>query len=123
MNTMIYWKGECKVLELERASIIVVDHYDERGIPVFVTREVSNAIGMKSGRNSYWGVEFEEELSDGCNAVAYSFVLAYSTDDKTEGRRLMEYHPAWMLTADDEEALEKRKSDALVSIDRLIDRY
>ena len=76
MNTMIYWKGECKVLELERANIIVVDHYDERGIPVFVNREVSNAIGMKNGRNSYWGVEFEEELSDGCNAVAYSFVLA-----------------------------------------------
>ena len=120
---MIYWKEESKILELECASIIVVDHYDERGIPVFVTREVSNAIGTKSGRNSYWGVEFEEELSDGCNAVAYTYVLAYSTDDKTEGKRLIEYHPAWMLTADDEEVLEKRKNDALISIDRLIDRY
>lgn len=120
---MIYWKGECKILELEQASIIVVDHYDERGIPVFVTREVSNAIGMKSGKNSYWGVEFEEELSDGSNAVAYTYVLAYSTDDKTEGKRLLEYHPAWILAADDEEILEKRKNDALASIDRLIDRY
>lgn len=120
---MIYWKAECKILKMERASIVVVDHYDERGIPVFVTREVSNAIGMKSGRNSYWGVEFEEELSDGSNAVAYTYVLAYSTDDKTEGERLLEYHPAWMLTSDDEKVLEMRKNEALASIDRLVDRY
>ena len=37
---MIYWKEECRVLATERAEIVVVDSYDERGVPVFAVRQV-----------------------------------------------------------------------------------
>ena len=38
---MIYWKEECRVLATERAEIVVVDSYDERGVPVFAVRQVA----------------------------------------------------------------------------------
>ena len=109
---MIYWKEECRVLATERAEIVVVDSYDERGVPVFAVRR---------GRNSYWGVHFDEPLSDGCTAVGFSFVLAYSTDKRTEDKRLRGYHPAWTLTIDDEGRLVDRKYKALKAIDKTID--
>ena len=56
---MIYWKEECRVLATERAEIVVVDSYDERGVPVFAVRQVTKAVGTRSGRNSYWGVHFD----------------------------------------------------------------
>ena len=59
-----------------------MDSYDERGVPVFAVRQVTKAVGTRSGRNSYWGVHFDEPLSDGCTAVGFSFVLAYSTDKR-----------------------------------------
>ena len=105
---MIYWKEECRVLATERAEIVVVDSYDERGVPVFAVRQVTKAVGTRSGRNSYWGVHFDEPLSDGCTAVGFSFVLAYSTDKRTEDKRLRGYHPAWTLTIDDEGRLVDR---------------
>lgn len=118
---MIYWKEECRVLATERAEIVVVDSYDERGVPVFAVRQVTKAIGTRSGRNSYWGVHFDEPLSDGCTAVGFSFVLAYSTDKRTEDKRLRGYHPAWTLTIDDEGRLVDRKYNALKAIDKTID--
>lgn len=118
---MIYWKDECNSLATECAEIIVVDNYDECGVPVFAVRQVTKAIGTRSGKNSYWGVHFDEPLSDGCTAVGFSFVLAYSTDRKTEDKRLREYHPAWTLTMSDEETLVNRKYNALKAIDRTID--
>ena len=48
---MIYWKEECRVLATERAEIVVVDSYDERGVPVFAVRQVTKAVGTRSGRN------------------------------------------------------------------------
>ena len=33
---MIYWKEECRVLATERAEIVVVDSYDERGVSTIV---------------------------------------------------------------------------------------
>ena len=45
---MIYWKEECRVLATERAEIVVVDSYDERGVPVFAVRQVTKAIGTLS---------------------------------------------------------------------------
>ncbi|MDY6192101.1 MAG: hypothetical protein SPI29_03470 [Bacteroides uniformis] len=118
---MIYWKEECRVLATEHAEIVVVDSYDERGVPVFAVRQVTKAVGTRSGRNSYWGVHFDEPLSDGCTAVGFSFVLAYSTDKRTEDKRLRGYHPAWTLTIDDEGRLVDRKYKALKAIDKTID--
>ena len=118
---MIYWRDECKELAQEKADIIVVDSYDERRVPVFAVRQVTKAVGTRSGKNSYWGVHFEEPLSDGCTAVGFSFVLAYSNDKKTEDKRLREYHPAWTLSIDDEGTLVDRKYNALKAIDKTID--
>lgn len=69
---MVNYKDECQELARCHAEIVVVDSYDERGIPLFAIRTITKAIGMKSGRNSYWGVAFDEPLSDGSDAVAYS---------------------------------------------------
>ena len=118
---MIYWKDECKSLATEHAEIIIVDSYDEHGVPVFAVRQVTKAIGTRSGKNSYWGVHFDEPLSDGCTAVGFPFVLAYSTERRTDDKRLKEYHPAWTLTMDDEGKLVNCKYNALKAIDKTID--
>lgn len=118
---MIYWENECRKLAAEHAEVIVVDHYDAGGLPAFAVRQVTKSVGTRSGKNSYWGVHFDEPLSDGCTVVGFPFVLAYSTDWRTEDKRLKEYHPAWTLTVDDEEKLVERKYNALKAIDRTID--
>lgn len=118
---MVNYKDECQELARCHAEIVVVDSYDDRGIPLFAIRTITKAIGMKSGRNSYWGVAFDEPLSDGSDAVAYGFVLAYSTSYATNDERLKAYHPSWTLTSEDENILIERKHQALKAIDELID--
>lgn len=118
---MIYWENDCRTLAAAHAEVVVVDHYDESRTPVFAVRQVSKASGTRSGKNSYWSVHFDEPLSDGCTAVCFPFVLAYSTERRTEDKRLREYHPAWTLSMNDEEKLVARKYNALKAIDRTID--
>lgn len=115
---MIYNKEECKRLVAIKAWVVVVDRYDEKGVPLFAIRQVVGATGSRSGRNSYWGVTLNEPLSDECNAVAHSYVLA--TADSSSGcgavldlTRLKQYHPSWMLSKDLEQELEWRKESAI----------
>lgn len=117
---MVDYQIECQELVKEHADIVVVDGYDERGLPLFAIRIVNKAIGMKSGKTSYWGVAFDDPLTDGSNAVAYNFILAYSTSHTTNSDRLMAYHPSWTLTPGDEIILTARKQRILESIDELV---
>lgn len=119
---MIYNKEECKHLVAIKAWVVVVDRYDENGVPLFAIRQVVGATGSRSGRNSYWGVTLNEPLSDECNAVAYSYVLA--TADSASGcgavlnlTRLKQYHPSWMLSKELARELEWRKESAIHALE------
>jgi len=110
---MIYWKEETARLAKEKAFIVLVDYYDEAGVPVFAVRKVVKAVGMKSGKNSYWGVQFEQPLYDGCTIVAYSYVLSWTTHNDSAFDRLIKYHPGWVLSERDLAELKARKNSAL----------
>lgn len=115
---MIYWQEECKRLAGSHSLVVVVDYYDENRMPVFAVRRTTSASGSRSGRNSYWNVAFETPLSDGCTAVAFPYVLAFSDHFPDRGdvivsERLDLYHPAWVLTPDQEKELSWRKQSAL----------
>lgn len=119
---MIYNKEECKRLVAIKAQVVVVDRYDGNGVPLFAIRQVIGTTGSRSGRNSYWGVTLNEPLSDECNAVAYSYVLA--TADSSSGcgsvldlTRLKQYHPSWMLSKELEQELEWRKESAIHALE------
>lgn len=115
---MIYWREECKRLADSRSLVVVVDRYDENGVPVFAIRRVRMAMGSRNGKNSYWSVTLIEALSDECNLVTFPYVLAYmdrSSDrgDVVVSERLDRYHPAWTLAPDLEQELKWRKQSAL----------
>ena len=78
---MITGKELCKMLAEKSATVLIQDGFNEDGLPVFVLRKVVKAVGCKSGRNSYWCVEFNEPIENDCNGVAYSHVLGYKVGD------------------------------------------
>ena len=55
---MRWYYNESK--ELVGKTILVNDQ------GVLVERKVTKAYGTKSGRDSYWGVELDKPLEDGC---------------------------------------------------------
>lgn len=113
---MIYWKEEAKRLAAINARVVVVDRYDEKGIPVFAVRQVLAAVGSRSGKNSYWSVQFAELLSDDCNAVTFAFILAYNDGETINTKKLLEYRPSWCLNVDDEQELVDRKYKAMCAV-------
>ena len=113
---MIYWKEECKKLASANAKVVVVDGYDQEGVPQFVIFDVWSAIGSKSGRNSYWNVLIGAELSDGCCCVTYPHMLAYNDGKKVEVEKLEQYHPAWKLSEEGERKLELARSITMTVI-------
>ncbi len=122
---MIYWKEESIGLVNSQSVVVVVDRYDENRIPVFAIRRVQSAVGSRSGKNSYWGVVFDELLSDGCNAVTFPFILATLCQYAPHGvvinpTRLNEYHPAWVLNANQEKELEWRKEGVIHSLEQMV---
>lgn len=122
---MIYWKEECTRLVNSQSVVVVVDHYDENRVPVFAIRRAQAAVGSRSGKNAYWSVTFEESLSDGCNAVTLPFVLAILSCYPPQGAvinsmRLDEYHPAWILDAEQEQELKWRKESVIHCLEQMV---
>lgn len=66
---------ECRKLASIGSYVIVVDGLTEKAHPNYVIRRVVKAFGLKSGRDSRWGVLLDQPLSDGSNGVLYSFIL------------------------------------------------
>ena len=122
---MIYWKEECQGLVKSHSVVVLVDRYDENRIPVFAIRRVQSAVGSRSGKNSYWSVAFDEPLSDECNAVTFPFILATLCPYAPHGvvinpTRLDEYHPAWVLNANQEKELEWRKEGVIHDLEQMV---
>ena len=122
---MIYWKEECQGLGKSHSVVVLVDRYDENRIPVFAIRQVQSAVGSRSGKNSYWSITFDEPLSDGCNAVTFPFILATLCQYAPHGvvinpTRLDEYHPAWVLNANQEKELEWRKEGVIHGLEQMV---
>lgn len=122
---MIYWKEECQGLVKSHSVVVLVDRYDENRIPVFAIRRVQSAVGSRSGKNSYWSITFDEPLSDGCNAVTFPFILATLCQYAPYGvvinpTRLDEYHPAWVLNANQEKELEWRKEGVIHDLEQMV---
>lgn len=121
---MIYWKEECQGLAKYHSVVVLVDRYDENRIPVFAIRQAQSAVGSRSGKNSYWSITFDEPLSDGCNAVTFPFILATLCQYAPYGvvlnpTRLDEYHPAWVLNANQEKELEWRKESVIHGLEQM----
>lgn len=122
---MIYWKEECQGLVKSHSVVVLVDRYDENRIPVFAIRRIQSAVGSRSGKNSYWSITFDEPLSDGCNAVTFPFILATLCQYAPYGvvinpTRLDEYHPAWVLNANQEKELEWRKEGVIHDLEQMV---
>ena len=122
---MIYWKEECQGLVKSHSVVVLVDRYGENRIPVFAIRRVQSAVGSRSGKNSYWSVAFDEPLSDECNAVTFPFILATLCQYAPHGvvinpTRLDEYHPAWVLNANQEKELEWRKEGVIHDLEQMV---
>lgn len=122
---MIYWKEECQGLVKSHSVVVLVDRYDENRIPVFAIRRGQSAVGSRSGKNSYWSVAFDEPLSDECNAVTFPFILATLCQYAPHGvvinpTRLDEYHPAWVLNANQEKELEWRKEGVIHDLEQMV---
>lgn len=69
---------ECRKLASKGAYVIVSDGLTGNAHPNYVIRRVVKAFGMKSGRDSRWGVILDQPLSDGSDGVLYGFILGYN---------------------------------------------
>lgn len=75
---MIYNKEICQELTRRKATIAVQDGVKEDGTPNIVKRIVTKAFGSRSGRgDSYWGVQFNEPIENGCTGVCFKFIKGY----------------------------------------------
>jgi uncharacterized protein YejL (UPF0352 family) len=74
------WNKEiCEKLANNVATIVLCDGFNEDNTPNLVFRKAAGIFATKKGRDSHYGVCFDEPLSeDNCTAVSYQFVLAYS---------------------------------------------
>lgn len=110
---MIYWDEETKRLAKEKAFVVMVDRYDADSVPVFAVRRVVTSVAVRSNKNTYCGVSFEQPLSDGATVVSYSYLLSWTTAGDADFERLLNYHPGWMLPCDKEKEMQRRKDGAI----------
>lgn len=69
---------ECRKLASKGAYVIVLDGFTENAQPNYVIRRVVKAFGLKSGRDSRYGVILDQPLSDGSDGVLHGFILGYN---------------------------------------------
>ncbi len=94
---MTYWAKEAKRLAKEKAFVVVVDYFDIAGLPVYAVRRVKGALGIKKGKHSFWGVSFDEPLTDGVTVVAYSYILSWTTSSGVDFERFLNDHLRWAV--------------------------
>ncbi len=81
---MISYKNECKDLLKRKAKIYIVD-FDGDKFCVF-TRTVVGIFGDKNGRDSYWGVKFNEPMPNNCTGAIYSNIHLDKADAEVESK-------------------------------------
>lgn len=79
----------CKELAAKGAYIIVADGLSEKAHPNYVIRRVVRAFGLKSGRDSRYGVILDQPLSDGSDGLLYGFILGYNDGKHVDVSKLI----------------------------------
>ena len=88
---MIYYREECKRLVCCKASVLLLDEHMENGTPIFVTRKVVGANGIKHGRDSKWCVNFDKPLSDDCTGSVPNYILGVNSGDTMDITPLVDF--------------------------------